>query len=67
MGREERVRLIGVDTPETVHTQIGVEPFGLEASAFTKQAPKYAWSWTCRSGTPMAGCSPTSTFRMAGC
>lgn len=33
-GREERVRLIGVDTPE-VHGR--VEPYGAEASAFTKK------------------------------
>ncbi|MBS3938697.1 MAG: thermonuclease family protein [Peptococcaceae bacterium] len=33
-GQEERVRLIGVDTPEST-TQI--EPFGREASAFTKK------------------------------
>ena len=32
----ERVRLIGVDTPETVHPQKPVEYFGKEASAFTK-------------------------------
>jgi len=36
-GREERVRLIGVDTPETVHPKKRVEYFGKEASAFTKQ------------------------------
>jgi micrococcal nuclease len=36
-GRTERVRLIGVDTPETVHPQKPVEHFGKEASAFTKQ------------------------------
>ena len=36
-GREERVRLIGVDTPETVHPQKPVEFFGKEASAFTKR------------------------------
>ena len=36
-GREETVRLIGVDTPETVHPTIGVEPGGPEASAFTKR------------------------------
>lgn len=36
-GRQETVRLIGVDTPETVHPTIGVEPFGPEASAFTKR------------------------------
>ena len=33
----ERVRLIGVDTPETVHPQKPVEYFGKEASAFTRQ------------------------------
>lgn len=36
-GQEERVRLIGVDTPETVHPQKPVEYFGKEASAFTRQ------------------------------
>lgn len=32
-----RVRLIGVDTPETVHPQQPVEHFGKEASNFTKR------------------------------
>ncbi len=32
-----RVRLIGVDTPETVHPNRPVEFFGKEASAFTKR------------------------------
>jgi len=32
----EKVRLIGVDTPETVHPKKPVEYFGKEASAFTK-------------------------------
>jgi micrococcal nuclease len=36
-GAEENVRLIGIDTPETVHPQRGVEPFGPEASAFLSQ------------------------------
>ena len=36
-GRTDRVRLIGVDTPETVHPQKPVEYFGKEASAFTKR------------------------------
>ncbi len=36
-GKEERVRLIGVDTPETVHPQKPVERFGKEASDFTKR------------------------------
>ena len=35
-GQQETVRLIGVDTPETVHPTAGVEPFGPDASAFTK-------------------------------
>ena len=34
---DERVRLIGVDTPETVHPSRPVEYFGREASAFTKR------------------------------
>jgi len=33
----ERVRLIGVDTPESVHPRKPVEYFGKEASAFTKK------------------------------
>lgn len=35
-GRQEKVRLIGVDTPETVHPNKPVERFGKEASNFTK-------------------------------
>ena len=33
---EERVRLLGVDTPETKKEGTPVQPFGLEASKFTK-------------------------------
>ncbi|WP_018392440.1 thermonuclease family protein [Bacillus sp. 37MA] len=36
-GKEETVRLILVDTPETKHPQKGVQPFGPEASAFTTE------------------------------
>ncbi len=36
-GRQETVRLIGVDTPETVHPTIGVQRGGPEASAFTRR------------------------------
>jgi micrococcal nuclease len=36
-GTGERVRLIGVDTPETKHPSKPVEQFGKEASAFTKR------------------------------
>ncbi len=35
-GKPTTVRLIGVDTPETVHPQKPVERFGKEASAFTR-------------------------------
>src|SRR4051812_25037158 len=35
-GKQVKVRLIGVDTPETVHPTKKVEYFGREASAFTK-------------------------------
>ncbi|WP_203362493.1 thermonuclease family protein [Bacillus sp. REN10] len=33
----ERVRMILVDTPETKHPRLGVQPFGPEASAYTKE------------------------------
>ncbi len=36
-GKEEKVRMILVDTPETVHPSKPVEPFGPEASEFTKE------------------------------
>lgn len=36
-GVSTTVRLLGVDTPETVHSNKPVERFGREASAFTKQ------------------------------
>ncbi len=35
-GGRERVRLLGVDAPETVHPERSVECFGPEASAFTR-------------------------------
>ncbi|KAB2952023.1 nuclease [Heliorestis acidaminivorans] len=35
-GKEETVRLTGVDTPETKHPSKPVEPYGPEASEFTK-------------------------------
>ncbi|WP_225986131.1 thermonuclease family protein [Psychrobacillus glaciei] len=37
-GKEETVRMILVDTPETKHPKLGVQPFGPEASSFTKNA-----------------------------
>ncbi len=37
VGARERVRLIGVDTPETKHPQKPVEYFGREATVFTRK------------------------------
>lgn len=36
-GVQEKIRLIGVDTPETVHPSKSVEYFGKESSDFTKK------------------------------
>lgn len=36
-GTEERIRLILIDTPETVHPTKAVQPYGKEASAFSKK------------------------------
>ena len=36
-GKLEKIRLIGVDTPETVHPSKPVQYFGKEASNFTKK------------------------------
>jgi len=36
-GKKEKVRLIGVDTPETVHPFKPIEYFGKEASEFTRK------------------------------
>lgn len=36
-GSEEPVRYIGIDTPETVHPTLGVQPFGPEATAYHRQ------------------------------
>jgi micrococcal nuclease len=36
-GKEETVRLLLIDTPETKHPRLGVQPFGKEASAYTEK------------------------------
>lgn len=36
-GKEETVRLLLIDTPETVHPSKSVQPFGPEASSFVKE------------------------------
>jgi len=41
--RYEKVRLIGVDTPETVHPEKPVQPFGPEASEFTERKLEGQW------------------------
>ena len=38
LQNDDRVRLIGVDTPETKHPTKPIEPFGPEASSFTKRS-----------------------------
>lgn len=53
LGAVETIRLIGVDTPETVHPSRPVEAFGREASDFTKarllNQPVYlAFDWDLR-------------------
>jgi micrococcal nuclease len=44
-GEDRTVRLVGVDTPETVHPKKPVQFYGREASAFTKKslANKTVW------------------------
>ena len=39
-GKERSVRLIGVDTPETVHPSKPIEPYGKEATVFLKNLLK---------------------------
>ena len=37
-GKEIKVRMIGMDTPETVKPNTPVQPYGKEASNYTKKA-----------------------------
>ena len=53
IGQTEKIRMIGVDTPETVHPRKEVEFFGKEASEYTRRAlldkPVYiAFDWDTR-------------------
>jgi micrococcal nuclease len=55
LANRETVRLLGVDTPETVHPNKGVERFGKEASAFSKlsllgKEVRLAFDWDLRDG-----------------
>ena len=68
LDRNERVRLIGVDTPETVDPRRPVQRFGKEASASTKRMAEgkkvrleYDQDRVDRFGAPW----PTSTWKTA--
>ena len=61
LSNGERVRLIGVDTPETKHPKKPVEYFGKKASAFTKRMVegkvvtlKYDWQSKDKYGRTLA-------------
>lgn len=41
-GKKENVRLLLIDTPETSHPRLGVQPFGPEAKQFTKELVEQA-------------------------
>ena len=52
-GKEEKVRFIGVNTPETNHPKIGVEYYGKEASIIRRivwKEKRSGWSWTRKTG-----------------
>lgn len=44
-GDRFRVRLIGIDTPETVAPRRGVQCFGPEASRRTREYVEGRWAW----------------------
>ena len=44
-GKRERVRLIGVDTPETKHPRKGMQYFGVEAFEYTKNTLENRSVW----------------------
>lgn len=51
-GKEERVRLLLIDTPESVHPTKPVEAFGKEASDFAKQYMKNGKKFVLEKGNP---------------
>ena len=71
-GRDERVRLIGIDTPETVKEDTPgrvLRPGGVRVHRLRccRRARRCAWSATSRHATTTTDCSPTSTARATGC
>ena len=68
LTNREKVRLIGVDTPETKHPQKPVQRFGKEAYLFTKEWQKgkrLGLNMTRPGETDMAVSLPMSIFWMA--
>ena len=51
-GEEERVRLLLIDTPETVHPDKPAQPYGQEASAFAKDYLKQGKKVVIEKGEP---------------
>jgi len=41
-GKKENVRMLLIDTPETSHPKLGVQPFGPEAKSYTKELVEHA-------------------------
>ena len=66
----DRVRFIGMDTPESVKPGTPVQCFALKASAFNKHAGRRAAgaarARTSRPATATGACSPTSTAEPDG-
>lgn len=52
VGKEERIRLLLIDTPESVHPEKGKEPFGQEASDYAAKYLKRGKSVTVEIGNP---------------
>ena len=68
-GSDERVRYIGVDTPETVKPGTPVQCFGKAASAYNHRlvdGQRCGCASTPSGTTATAACSPTSTARRDG-
>lgn len=52
-GKTTKLRLLGIDTPETVHPKKEVQFFGLEASAFTKKTLEGREVWVTFDADPI--------------
>ena len=64
LANGERVRYIGINTPETKHPRKGVEYFGPEASAFNNElvsGKKVRLEFDIQKRTATTGCWPMST------